>query len=141
MPKYLERVGGEIVSVNVSRRLKVPLAMLQLAMRLDGEHYRMHPLGGGLVAVSSFVPDSLAIPHDIRIGPGTHVLTDKGMAGQLYINGNFKNPNQVSREIDEEGLMLLQAQRELGVVGRVVEIDRRMQMAEASAVLDTLVTL
>lgn len=141
MPKYLERFGGEIAGVNVSRRLNVPLAMLQMAMLLDGEPYRMHPLGGGLVADSSFVPDSLAIPHDIRIGPGTHVLTDKGMAGQLYIKGNLKNPNQVSREIDEEGLMLLQAQRELGVVGRVMEIDRRMRMGEASAALDALATL
>ncbi len=134
---YLERVGSEIVGVNVSRRLCVPLEMLEMAMLLDGQPYRMHPNGGGLVAASSYVSDRVVIPQSMTIGPDTHVLTSMGMAGQFFIQGNFTNPNQVSQRIGEDGFKLLEEQRELGVMGRVIDIERRRQMARAAAMVES----
>jgi len=135
---YIDRYGGEIVGVNLTRRLNVPLAMLEMAMMLDGEPYRLHPIGGGLVAASSYVPDTVSVPRDVMIGPDTHVLTNRGMAGQTYVKGNFHNPNQVSQYIDDDGLKLLDEQRQMGVIGRVLEIERRKRMADAAAVVDSL---
>ena len=82
---YLERVGSEIVGVNVSRRLCVPLEMLEMAMLLDGQPYRMHLNGGGLVATaSSYVSDRVVIPQKATIGPDTRVLDQYGHGRSIF---------------------------------------------------------
>jgi len=136
--EFLERYGAEIVGVQVSRRLRVPLEVLRTAIWLDDEAYRMHPLGGGLVAGSSYVPDTITVAHGIVVGSSTRVLTDIGMFGQTHIKGDFKNPNVVSRQMDDDGAKLLAEQEEMGLIRRLLAIEHSRKMAAAADLADTL---
>jgi len=136
--EFLERQGSEIIGVQVSRRLKVPLEMLRTAIWLDDEAYKMHPLGGGLVAGSSYVPDTVSVPHGVVIGSGTRVLTHIGIFGQTHIKGDFKNPNIVSLRMDDDGAKLLADQEEEGLIRRLLAIEYRRKMSAAADIADAL---
>ena len=138
MAEFLERQENEIIGVQVSRRLKVPLEVLRTAIWLDDEAYRMHPLGGGLVAGSSYVPDTVSVPHGVVVGSDTRVLTDVGMFGQTHIKGNLQNPNTVSRQMDNVGAKLLADQEEMGLIRRLLAIEHSRKMVEAADIADML---
>lgn len=138
MPGYIERIDGDIASVQLSEDVFVPLEMLTAGISVKGEVYRMHPLGGGLVADSSFVPDDVSVPLEIIVHRDTRVLTSMGMAGLHNIwgdvsNPDVSNPNEISRFMDDEARKLRNEQRLMGVVARVLEIERRQQITQAAA--------
>lgn len=122
--EYLRREHGSIVAANVDSGLVMPLEHLTIPVEIDGEPYYRHPVGGGLVAASSFVPDDLRLPHYLTVRPDTRIVSDVGMEGQLSLRGDFWNPDEVSRDMDEEGAALLQKQRETGMIPRLIRIER-----------------
>lgn len=134
MPRgeFLQRDGSAIVAVEVADGLTLPLEHLTIPLEKNDERYYRHPIGGGLIAESSFVPDDLSVPYPITVGPQTRVMSDYGMIGQHFVHGKLTNPDEVSRPIDEEGLKLREEQREMGIVQRLLEIERRL----AAAALD-----
>lgn len=123
MPGYIERSGGQIVSVHVSDRMEVSLEELMLGVKIDDLSYRRHLLGGGLVADTSYVPDDISIPYQAIVGPDTRVISGFGMSGQPYIWGNLHNPNEVSRIMDDNGRMRRIDQKLAGVVTRLLKIE------------------
>lgn len=125
MSEYIVRNGSEIIGVNVSNRMRVPLEQLVTGVEIDDELYMRHLLGGGLVADSSYVPDTVSVPYDIIVGKDTHVVSDVGMIGQSFIWGNLHNPNQVSRVIEEEGRKLRVQQKLLGITARLLDIEQQ----------------
>jgi len=124
MPGYLEREGGQIVSVHVSDRMEVSLEELMIGVTIDGLPHKRHLRGGGLVADNSYVPDEIAIPYQTIVGPNTHVVSGLGMAGQPYIWGNLRNPNEISRIMGEDGRKLRIDQELFGIVNRLLEIEQ-----------------
>jgi hypothetical protein len=95
-----------------------------IGVKIDELPYRRHLRGGGLVADTSYVKDDITVPYHVTVGPDTHVVSDRGMAGQSYIWGNLRNPNEVSRVIDDEGRERRCQQRLVGVVARLLEIEQ-----------------
>lgn len=136
MPGYLERSDGQIVSVHVSSRMEVPLEELIKGVNIDDMPYRRHLLGGGLVADTSFVPDDIAIPYQAIVGPDTHVVSGLGMSGQVHIWGNLRNPNEVSRVMDDESRKLRLDQKLVSVVTRLLDIERRCASETLAVPLD-----
>lgn len=127
--EFLRRSEGMIVAVEVADGLTLPLEHLTIPLEKDDEPYYRHPLGGGLVAGSSYVPDDLSVPFPITVGPQTRIVSNYGMIGQFYVHGKLTNPDEVSRPMDEEGLKLRDEQREMGIVQRLLEIERRLAVA------------
>lgn len=130
--EFLQREGGGIVAARVADGLTLPLEHLTMPLEMNDELYFRHPFGGGLVATSSYVPDDLSVPYSVTVGPETRVVSNYGMIGQHYVHGKLWNPREVSRPLDEDGYKLREAQREIGVVQRLLEIERRL----AAAALD-----
>lgn len=126
---FLERSGQEIVAVNVADNIQLPLEHLMLPIRKNGELYWRHPVGGGLVADSAYIPDDLRVGFDVRIANNTRLLSDRGIFGQSVIRGNFSNPEEVSRWMDEDDLELRRLQKENGMVSRLLTIERRLVRA------------
>lgn len=126
---YLERDGRQIVNVNVSDDVRMPFELFFHPVEINGELYLPHPLGGGLVAASSYMPDEFSLDFDTRVAPDTRVLSNLGMAGQRVIFGDFRNPNPVSRVMDDEGRRLLAEQRSDGILERLTRIEARLAQA------------
>ncbi len=131
--EFLHRDGSEIVAVTVASGLTVPMEHLTLPLEKDEELYFRHPLGGGLVADSAYVADELQVPFPVTVGPETHLVSDRGLIGQHYVRGRLWNPGEVSRPIDDEGYKLRAEQREMGLVPRLLEIERRLASAARTA--------
>ncbi len=126
---FLERTGSEVVAVNVAGGLQLPLEHLILPILKDGELYWRHPIGGGLVADSSYAPDDLRVDYDVRVAGNTRLMSDSGIFGQFVIKGNFVNPREVSHHMDEEGMRLREEQRDTGIVARLLAIEHRLAQA------------
>lgn len=128
MPGYIERDGSDITSVYVAPNVRVPVTELEEGISIDDVVFRRHLLGGGLVADSSYVPDTISVPHQITIGVDTRVVSQYGMAGQLYIQGNLRNPGDVSVAMDNEGRLLRSRQKMVGIVERLLAIERAQSL-------------
>lgn len=135
--EFLKRDGGMVVAVEVADGLTLPLEHLTIPLEKDDELFFRHPLGGGLIADSSYVPDNLSVPYPLTIGRDTRVMSSHGMFGQHFVQGALRNPEEVSRLIDDEGVKLRDEQREIGMVQRLLEIERRL----AARALDRSQTL
>ncbi len=127
--EYLRREGSGIVAVEVTNGLVLPLEHLTIPLEKEDELYFRHPVGGGLVAASSYVPDELQVPYSVIVGPDTRVVSDHGMIGQHYVQGRLWNPGEVGRPLDDEGRKLRDEQREMGMIRRLLEIERRLAVA------------
>lgn len=127
--EFLRREGSGIVAVEVADGLTLPLEHLTIPLEMDDELYFRHPWGGGLVAASSYVPDDVRVPYTLTVGAETRVLSDRGLIGQHFVHGSLRNPEEVSRPMDREGSKLHGEQREMGVVRRLLEIERRLAVA------------
>lgn len=124
MSRYIERDGSGVIGVYVAPNVRVPITELEEGISINDIVFRRHLRGGGLVADSSYVPDTISIPHQITIGVDTRVVSQFGMAGQQYIQGGLRNPGDVSIAIDEEGRMLRSRQKMFGIVERLLAIER-----------------
>lgn len=115
--------------------LQLPLEHLTMPIAMGGEQYWRHPLGGGLVADSSYVPDAFVLDYNRTVAMQTRAIHERvNNVNFAVIQGPVSGMYPISRWMDDEGVELRREQREMGVISRLLRIEQQLaRVAETSS--------